>query len=354
MLAAAIIVFREVLEAVLIMSIVLGASRGVARRGLWVAAGVVAGVTGAGIIAVSASAVARLFSYVGQPLLNAGILLVAVLTLSWHAIWMAAHGRSPATKVKMLGHKEASVSRRYRMSPKPSSVVTALCLGLVLGGGAARADDLVVYSPYVVQRQSEIEFRGDMLHDRSAAVSGTSSYQVSVAHAFTGWWRPELYLAEYRNTPGAGAQTQGYEFENVFQLTRAGKYWADVGFLASYHHQVAGQPDDIEFGPLLERRDGRVVNVLNLIWEKQIAPASSNYEFRTAYSLRYQWRPALQPGFETYIRPDDHAYQAGPVVYGELLTASGSELEYSTGVVLGINRDAPDAAWLLRVEYEFF
>ncbi|MDP1952187.1 MAG: iron permease, partial [Betaproteobacteria bacterium] len=36
MLATAIIVFREVLEAALVVSIVLAATRGVSRRGLWV------------------------------------------------------------------------------------------------------------------------------------------------------------------------------------------------------------------------------------------------------------------------------------------------------------------------------
>ncbi|MHB8345929.1 MAG: hypothetical protein ACYDHM_01875 [Acidiferrobacterales bacterium] len=234
-------------------------------------------------------------------------------------------------------------------------VVGALCLGVALGCSTAYADDLVVYSPHVVQGQSEIEFRGDVLRDSSAAINGTANYQISVAHAFTGWWRPEIYLAEYRHIPGAGQQSQGYEFENVFQLAPTGEYWADAGFLASYHHAADGQPDDVEFGPLFEHRDRRLVNVLNLIWEKQVgAGASRQYAFRAAYSLRYQWKAVIQPGFETYIRPGDHVYQIGPVVYGEIASREGNELEYSTGVVLGINRGAPDATWLVRMEYEFF
>ena len=47
MLATAIIVFREVLEAALVVSIVLAATRGVVRGGLWVSGGVLVGV-GAG------------------------------------------------------------------------------------------------------------------------------------------------------------------------------------------------------------------------------------------------------------------------------------------------------------------
>ena len=46
MLATAIIVFREVLEASLVVGIVLAASRGVPGRGLWVSSGIAGGVLG--------------------------------------------------------------------------------------------------------------------------------------------------------------------------------------------------------------------------------------------------------------------------------------------------------------------
>ncbi|HVC13127.1 MAG TPA: iron permease, partial [Burkholderiales bacterium] len=46
MLGSAIIVFRETLEAALIIAIVMGASRGVAARGRWVAGGVLLGIVG--------------------------------------------------------------------------------------------------------------------------------------------------------------------------------------------------------------------------------------------------------------------------------------------------------------------
>jgi len=51
MLATAIIVFREVLEAALIVGIVLAASRGVSRRGAWVGGGIGAGILGAMAVA---------------------------------------------------------------------------------------------------------------------------------------------------------------------------------------------------------------------------------------------------------------------------------------------------------------
>src|SRR5437016_3822323 len=51
MLATAIIVFREVLEAALVVGIVLAASKGVRDRALWVAGGILAGLGGAALVA---------------------------------------------------------------------------------------------------------------------------------------------------------------------------------------------------------------------------------------------------------------------------------------------------------------
>ncbi|MHB8345930.1 MAG: FTR1 family iron permease [Acidiferrobacterales bacterium] len=129
MFAAAVIVFREVLEAALIISIVLGASRGVAARGRWVAVGVAAGIAGACTVAVFADVIARSFSNAGQPLLNAGILLAAVLTLSWHNIWMASHGRELATQVKALGHD-------VQTGNKPLTALMVITLTAVMREGS--------------------------------------------------------------------------------------------------------------------------------------------------------------------------------------------------------------------------
>src|SRR5689334_25300279 len=83
MLASLIIVFREVIEAGLIVGIVLAATRSVPRRGLWVGAGVLGGVLGACVVAAFAGELGALFSGSGQELFNATILLTAVAMLTW-------------------------------------------------------------------------------------------------------------------------------------------------------------------------------------------------------------------------------------------------------------------------------
>ncbi|HUV99491.1 MAG TPA: FTR1 family protein [Gallionella sp.] len=103
MLATAVIMFREVLEAALIIAIVLGASRGIAGRGKWVAAGIGLGLLGASIVAIMANIASSEFSGYGQAILNAVILLCAVAMLTWHNVWMSAHGRELSAEVKAVG-----------------------------------------------------------------------------------------------------------------------------------------------------------------------------------------------------------------------------------------------------------
>ena len=441
--AVALLVFREVLEAALIISIVCAATRGVPRRAVFVTGGVTLGIAGALLVALGADAIANLASGAGQDLFNAGVLFMAVVMIGWHVVWMSSHGRELAQEMRAVGGEVKAGSRslnvllgvatlavlregseivlflygmsaggiggaslasgvalgvgggvivglalyfgllriplkhffnvtnlllmllaaglasaaagflvqsdllpswgsqlwntsgllsddsflgkmlgvligyraapagiqvafylatlgllgagvlwqRRRMHMTPAAgAAAALLLGIALDAlpEPARADDFIVYSPYVIATQSELETRGYQYADSRPGYGGGAA-EVSIAHAFTGWWKPELYVLEYQQSPGSGGQLQGYEFENTFQLTDPGRYWLDIGFLASYERNTAANtPDALEFGPLLEKTAGRFVHIVNLIWEKEVgANASRNYEFRYDYSGTY-------------------------------------------------------------------
>jgi high-affinity iron transporter len=111
MLATAIIVFREVLEASLVVGIVLAASRGVRGRNLWVSGGVATGVLGAALVAAGAGAIAAAVNGIGQELFNAAILFAAVAMLGWHNVWMNRHGRELASAAATLGKAVSGGSR---------------------------------------------------------------------------------------------------------------------------------------------------------------------------------------------------------------------------------------------------
>jgi high-affinity iron transporter len=110
-LAALIIVFREVFEAGLIIGIVLAVTRSVPRRNLWIGGGVLGGVAGACLVAAFAGALSNLFAGMGQELFNAAILGIAVVMLTWHNVWMARHGREMASEVRAIGQAVAEGSK---------------------------------------------------------------------------------------------------------------------------------------------------------------------------------------------------------------------------------------------------
>ena len=129
MLATLLIVFREVIEAGLIVGIVLAATKGVPRRGLWVGYGIIGGVAGACLVAAFAGEIAPLFEGSGQELFNASILLLAVGMLTWHNVWMASHGRAIAQEMRQVGVAVAAGQR-------PLAALSIVCGVAVLREGS--------------------------------------------------------------------------------------------------------------------------------------------------------------------------------------------------------------------------
>ncbi len=129
MLASFIIVFRECLEAALIVTIVMAASRGIAGRTAWVGIGMVAGLAGAGLLALFADGLSGLFGGVGSEVFNASVLILAVFMLGWHHIWMSTHGAE-------LAAQSRSVSVDVREGAKPLSALAVVTGIAVLREGS--------------------------------------------------------------------------------------------------------------------------------------------------------------------------------------------------------------------------
>lgn len=168
MLASLLIVFREIIEAGLIVGIVLAASKGVPRRSLWVAYGVGGGVIGACLVAAFAGELESLFQGSGQELFNASVLLLAVVMLTWHNVWMAGHGRQMAREMREVGAQVAAGERTltalaivvgvavlregsevvlflYGIASQPGTTMASLLLGGTLGVVAGGAMSALMY-----------------------------------------------------------------------------------------------------------------------------------------------------------------------------------------------------------------
>jgi high-affinity iron transporter len=111
MLGALIIVFREVIEAGLIVGIVMAVTKGMHGSRAAIVLGVAAGIVGAALVAAFAGVIAEALAGVGQEIFNASILLLAVVMLIWHNVWMASHGRELAADVKRVGEAVRGGSR---------------------------------------------------------------------------------------------------------------------------------------------------------------------------------------------------------------------------------------------------
>ncbi len=111
MLASLLLVFREVLEAALIISIVAAATRDVAGRGKHLLGGILLCVFGAVVVAMFAERISESVDGMGQEWFNASVLLAAVLMIGWHVVWMAKHGREFANQMKSVGQAVSSGDR---------------------------------------------------------------------------------------------------------------------------------------------------------------------------------------------------------------------------------------------------
>lgn len=115
MFGTAVIVFREVLEAALLIGIVAAATRSIPGRNRWLIGGLLAGLSGAALVAAFADAIGSLASGIGQELFNALVLGIAVSMLAWHNIWMASHGAELAAGARAVsnairdGKRECSI-----------------------------------------------------------------------------------------------------------------------------------------------------------------------------------------------------------------------------------------------------
>ena len=204
MLSTAIIVFREVLEAALIISIVIAATRGVMHRGKWVMLGVAGGLLGAGVVAIFADVIADALTGRGQELFNAGILFTAVTMLGWHNIWMKQHGRELAMQMSAVGRSISEGNRPLRI------------LAVVIGLALLREGSEVVLFLYGIASAQETSsgsmLTGGLLGIVAGSVLGYLLYRgllkIPSKHLFavTGWLI--LLLAAGMSAHGAGYLVQ--------------------------------------------------------------------------------------------------------------------------------------------------
>jgi high-affinity iron transporter len=181
MFNAALIVFRETLEAALIIGIVAAATRRIPRSGLWITLGVALGLAGAVGVASVAGQIGQWANGIGHELFNASVLAIAVAMLAWHNVWMASHGRQLADDARRIGSSATTGELAI------SAVTIAVALTVLREGS-----ETVLFFFGILAGAGASEVRlieGSLLGLLAGTVAGALTYRgllrIPVRHFFT-------------------------------------------------------------------------------------------------------------------------------------------------------------------------
>ncbi len=288
-----------------------------------------------------------LFGYVARP---SGIQLVAYL----------------ATLVT-IGGLMLVLNPRQR-SVSPGITAAAAFIACILASSYSVRDaqaGFKVYYPYVELGELEIEYRGSRTIDGDDAKDNEQKHLLGVGYGFNEWWFSEIY-AEWEREAGSGEETafEAFEWENRFQITNPGEYWADFGLLVEYERTDSGSsPDKIELALLFAKEFGKFEAAYNVIFEREVGGgASDDVEFGHALQLKYRLDRAFEPGIEIFGEfgaiddmPsfDEQEHYAGPIVTGVLpLGDSAMKLKYNVGYLFGVSDEAEDGVVKAILELE--
>ncbi len=98
-----IIIFREILEISIIISIIAAATKELKNRTHYINIGLIAGVIGSILIATIADNIANAFDGIGHEIINGIILIIASLMIGYTVIWMKTHAKTISKDLKDLG-----------------------------------------------------------------------------------------------------------------------------------------------------------------------------------------------------------------------------------------------------------
>jgi len=101
-LQISIVVFREILEIALILTILISASKGIAKRGLFIGIGLFLGILASLAMAYFTDKISDALNGLGQEFFNGLILFATAFMIAWTTIWMQKHSKTISSELKNL------------------------------------------------------------------------------------------------------------------------------------------------------------------------------------------------------------------------------------------------------------
>jgi hypothetical protein len=245
-------------------------------------------------------------------------------------------------------------------------IVSAAALVLAVTTEEAGAIETKVYSPYVEPGILELEARGRRTVDNRPDQDNAQQQKYELGYGVTSWWHTAIF-GEVEKEPGADPRYTATAWENIFQLTEPGKYWADFGLYVEYaHSHLARVPDELETKLLVEKSVDPFTVTANLIFNREIgSDAGKGVGFEYALRVGYPWLRWLEPGIEAYGEPGrltgfaatrEQEHIVGPVLKGKVNIAGlPGVFVYEAGYLFGVTDASPrgTAKWLIEYEVPF-
>ena len=245
-----------------------------------------------------------------------------------------------------------------------TSMNTIAGLVLIMATTMPAAADFRVKYPDAETGEFAVEPIGDIGRDPLAAHSGEASYVEELEYGVNGFWLAELELGQQRLPgPGQSLDFSAVVWENVFQFTERGQYWADAGFFAELGKgTLQGTADETTFGPIFRKEVFHTINTVNLFISRDFGNfASPRPAFIYAWETRIALGTPVEPGFQAYGQPSGFAAfnsgwpqdnRIGPQLFGTLSNLGPGTLKWNAGVLFGIRPWAPRTTLRWQAEYE--
>jgi len=132
MISSMVIVFREMLEMVLVVGVLLAATRGLSGSRFWIGLGVFGGLLGAAFLAVFMEQMEASFDGDGEFIFNAVVLLLASALIAWTVFWMSKHGRAMSQHMQQVGGS-------VKEGDLPNTALAIVALSAVMREGSEAA-----------------------------------------------------------------------------------------------------------------------------------------------------------------------------------------------------------------------
>jgi len=239
-------------------------------------------------------------------------------------------------------------------------IFTVVCAIISICSAHAGPADYL-YTPAVEYGEREVDFKYGNASPQAGVGSAYGS-SIGLGYGAGEHWFTEIYLKRERS----GNQSANLaEWENKFQLTEAGQYPVDVGFITELEAPLSGNaPKEIRLGPLLQTEFGKLQLNGNLLFQRAYgkadesgAPYTTNLNYQ--WQAKYRWQPALEFGLQGYGEKgkwnhwNQQNNRIGPAAFGKLALGERQTIKYNTALLFGTSKDAPNHTFRMQVEYEF-